>query len=85
MGVGRISPSSMMDDIGCIIDCIIVRPTFGDPRRHVDEPSDVRFVPMRSTTEGVLITIAALFVSPLGYLAIPLLGQATLDAAKSLF
>jgi NADH-quinone oxidoreductase subunit N len=35
--------------------------------------------------EGVLILLAALFVSPLGYLAIPLLDTATLNAAGALF
>ena len=35
--------------------------------------------------EGVLILLAALFVSPLGYLSIPLLDAATLNAAGALF
>jgi NADH-quinone oxidoreductase subunit N len=51
---------------------------------YFDEPGET-FAPSRSTTEGVLIAIAALFVSPLGYLAIPVLGQATMNAANSLF
>ncbi len=38
---------------------------------YFDEPAEVGFAPMRSTTEGVLILIAALFVSPLGYLDDP--------------
>jgi hypothetical protein len=33
----------------------------------------------------VLIALAALFVSPLGYLAIPYLGPVTLNAASALF
>ena len=52
---------------------------------YFDEPSEVRFAPMRSTMEGVLILIAALFVSPLGYLIIPMLGTATMNAANALF
>ncbi len=51
---------------------------------YFDEPA-AAFAPSRSTTEGVLIWLAALFVSPLGYLAIPVLGRATMTAANSLF
>ena len=51
---------------------------------YFDEPSEVRFAPTRSTLEAVLIALAALFVSPLGYLAIPLLGEATMNAANAL-
>jgi NADH-quinone oxidoreductase subunit N len=35
--------------------------------------------------EGGLIAVAALFISPLGYLAIPLIGGWTMVAAKALF
>jgi NADH-quinone oxidoreductase subunit N len=51
---------------------------------YFDEPAPA-FAPSRSATEGVLIAIMALFVSPLGYLAIPLLTTTTMAAAKSLF
>jgi NADH-quinone oxidoreductase subunit N len=51
---------------------------------YFDEPV-ATFAPTRSTIEAVLIAIMALFVSPLGYLAIPLLGSSTMAAAKSLF
>ena len=52
---------------------------------YFDEPAPATLAPMRSTVEGVLITLAALFVSPLGYLAIPVLGKATMTAANALF
>jgi len=43
------------------------------------------FAPSEDRIEGGLIAVAALFVSPLGYLAIPLLGAWSLTAAKALF
>ncbi len=51
---------------------------------YFDEPA-VELAPSRSTTEAVLITLAALFVSPLGYLLIPFIETGTSAAAKSLF
>ena len=51
---------------------------------YFDEPA-VEMAPTRSTTEAVLIAIAAIFVSPLGYLLIPLIDGSTMAAAKSLF
>ncbi len=51
---------------------------------YFDEPAE-KLAPSHSTIEVVLIALAALFVSPLGYLAIPVLGRATLNAANSLF
>jgi NADH-quinone oxidoreductase subunit N len=51
---------------------------------YFDEPT-TELAPSRSTTEAVLIVIAALFVSPLGYLLIPLIDGSTMAAAKSLF
>jgi len=51
---------------------------------YFDEPA-VELAPSRSLTEGVLIAIAALFVSPLGYLLIGLISPMTDAAAKSLF
>jgi NADH-quinone oxidoreductase subunit N len=51
---------------------------------YFDEPA-VDLAPSRSLIEGVLITIAALFVSPLGYLLIPVIESGTMAAAKSLF
>ncbi|WBO23653.1 NADH-quinone oxidoreductase subunit NuoN [Sphingomonas abietis] len=52
---------------------------------YFDAPGDVEMAPSRSTTEAVLITMAALFASPLGYLLIPVMDSATLSAASSLF
>ncbi len=43
------------------------------------------FAPSGDRVEGGLIAAAALFVSPLGYLAIPLLGAWSMAAAKALF
>ncbi|ARS26482.1 NADH-quinone oxidoreductase subunit NuoN [Sphingomonas sp. KC8] len=43
------------------------------------------FAPSESKIEGGLIAISALFVSPLGYLAIPALGAAAMAAARALF
>jgi NADH-quinone oxidoreductase subunit N len=51
---------------------------------YFDDPAPA-FAPSRSMMEGVLIGIAALFISPLSYLAIPLLTTTTMAAAKSLF
>ncbi|HET8613325.1 MAG TPA: NADH-quinone oxidoreductase subunit NuoN [Sphingomonas sp.] len=51
---------------------------------YLDEPTTT-LAPMRSVTEGVLIALTALFVSPLGYLTIPVLGGATAAAAAALF
>lgn len=51
---------------------------------YFDEPTGV-FQPTRSYLEGGLIALSALFVSPLGYLAIPALGAASLAAAAPLF
>ena len=51
---------------------------------YFDEPA-AEYAPADSVIEGGLITIAALAVSPLGYLAIPLLDAASMNAAHSLF
>ncbi len=51
---------------------------------YFDDPAPA-FQPSRDHLEGVLIALAALFVSPLGYLTIPLLDAASLNAAGSLF
>ena len=51
---------------------------------YFDEPGEA-FRPTESYVEGGVIAVAALFVSPLGYLAIPVLGAATMAAAKALF
>jgi NADH-quinone oxidoreductase subunit N len=51
---------------------------------YFDDPAPA-FAPAESKVENGLITVAALFVSPLGYLAIPPLSAATLLAAKALF
>ncbi|TVV75177.1 NADH-quinone oxidoreductase subunit NuoN [Sphingomonas solaris] len=51
---------------------------------YFDEPAPA-YAPVTSYTEGTLIAVSALFVSPLGYLAIPALGAASLAAARSLF
>ncbi|MBV9842452.1 MAG: NADH-quinone oxidoreductase subunit NuoN [Sphingomonadaceae bacterium] len=51
---------------------------------YFDEPQG-RFEPSSSALEGGLIALSALFVSPLGYFAIPALGVASLAAAKALF
>jgi NADH-quinone oxidoreductase subunit N len=51
---------------------------------YFDEPT-VEMAASRSLTEGILIAIAALFVSPLGYLLIGPIGAGTMAAAKSLF
>ncbi|RDE05333.1 NADH-quinone oxidoreductase subunit NuoN [Sphingomonas aracearum] len=49
-----------------------------------DEPGEV-FRPVENPVEGGLIAVAAVLVSPLGYLAIPLLTVWTTTAAKALF
>ena len=51
---------------------------------YFDEPA-AAFAPSDSRVEAGLILIAALFVSPLGYLAIPALDLASMAAAKALF
>jgi NADH-quinone oxidoreductase subunit N len=51
---------------------------------YFDEPA-AAYAPSNSTSEAALIALCALAVSPLGYLAIPLLGGATQAAAKALF
>ena len=51
---------------------------------YFDDPA-AAYAPMNSRLEGGLITLAALFVSPLGYLAIPLLAATSGAAARSLF
>lgn len=51
---------------------------------YFDDPAPA-FAPMENPVEGGLIALAAVFVSPLGYLAIPALGAWTLVAARALF
>ena len=51
---------------------------------YFDEPAEP-FRPTESYVEGGIIAVAALIVSPLGWLAIPVLGAATMAAAKALF
>ena len=51
---------------------------------YFDDPADA-LAPADSRLEGGLIAVAAAAVSPLGYLAIPLLGAATTAAAGALF
>ncbi|WP_375395935.1 NADH-quinone oxidoreductase subunit NuoN [uncultured Sphingomonas sp.] len=51
---------------------------------YFDDPAPA-FAAVENKVEGGLIAIAALFVSPFGYLAIPLLGGWTMVAARSLF
>jgi NADH-quinone oxidoreductase subunit N len=51
---------------------------------YFDDPAPA-FAPMDSRVEGGLIAVAAVFVSPLGYFAIPLLGSWTMVAARALF
>jgi NADH-quinone oxidoreductase subunit N len=52
---------------------------------YFDDPAPAEFAPAASKLEGGLITLAALAVSPLGYLAIPLLDATSMAAARSLF
>ncbi len=51
---------------------------------YFDEPA-APYAPAASKLEGGLITLSALAVSPLGYLAIPLLDATSMAAAHSLF
>jgi NADH-quinone oxidoreductase subunit N len=51
---------------------------------YFDEPAP-EYAPSDSVLEGGLIAVAALAVSPLGYLAIPLLDATSMAAAHSLF
>ncbi len=51
---------------------------------YFDEPA-ASYAPVTSYTEGTLIAVSAIIVSPAGYLAIPALGAASLAAAKALF
>jgi NADH-quinone oxidoreductase subunit N len=51
---------------------------------YFDEPA-AAYAPSDSKLEGGLIALSALFVSPLGYLAIPFLGLASMTAARALF
>jgi len=51
---------------------------------YFDEPAEA-YASGDSVVEGGLITLSALFVSPLGYLAIPFLGAASMAAARALF
>ena len=43
------------------------------------------FAPSGSKLESGLIAVSAVFISPLGYLLIPVLGAASLSAARALF
>ena len=54
------------------------------PEIDFDEPA-AAFAPRESTVEGGLIALGALLISPLGYLAIPVLGTASGAAAHALF
>jgi len=51
---------------------------------YFDEPAEA-FAPAQDKFEGGLIALAAVAVSPLGYLAIPLLGAWSMTAARALF
>jgi NADH-quinone oxidoreductase subunit N len=51
---------------------------------YFDDPAPA-FAPADSKVEGGLIALSALFVSPLGYFAIPALGAASMAAARALF
>jgi len=51
---------------------------------YFDEPA-AEFAQSDSPVEGGLIALSALFVSPLGYLLIPVLGTVTVNAARALF
>jgi len=52
---------------------------------YFDEPAPEAYGPSESKVEGGLIVLTAAAISPLGYLAIPFLGAATMCAAKALF
>jgi NADH-quinone oxidoreductase subunit N len=51
---------------------------------YFDDPAPA-FAPMDSKVEGGLIAVAAVFVSPVGYFLIPVLGAWTMTAARALF
>jgi NADH-quinone oxidoreductase subunit N len=51
---------------------------------YFDEPA-LAYGPTKDAPQTVLIAACALFVSPLGYLAIPLIGPLTVNAASALF
>ncbi len=51
---------------------------------YFDDPAPA-FAPMDNKVEGGLIALAAVFVSPAGYLLIPVLGAWTMAAARALF
>src|SRR3546814_20887879 len=51
---------------------------------YMDEPAPA-YEKSPDRAKGILIALAALFVSPLGYFSIPLLDAATLNAAGALF
>ncbi|RXD06970.1 NADH-quinone oxidoreductase subunit NuoN [Sphingomonas sp. UV9] len=51
---------------------------------YFDDPAPA-FAPMESKVEGGLIAVAAIFVSPAGYLLIPVIGAWTMTAARALF
>jgi NADH-quinone oxidoreductase subunit N len=51
---------------------------------YFDEPAEP-YGPSESRVEGGLMVLSAAAISPLGYLAIPFLGAATMCAAKALF
>ena len=51
---------------------------------YFDDPAPA-FSRFREPVGAALILVSALFVSPLGYLAIPVLDRATLAAAAVLF
>ncbi|WP_422785834.1 NADH-quinone oxidoreductase subunit NuoN [Rhizorhabdus argentea] len=52
---------------------------------YFDDPAADDYAPSASKIEGGLIVLSALAVSPLGYLAIPLLDATSMAAARSLF
>ena len=55
----------------------------GPPRCWGSVPAFPRFE--GAVLQGGLIAVAAVFISPLGYFAIPLLGGWTMAAAQALF
>jgi NADH-quinone oxidoreductase subunit N len=52
---------------------------------YIDEPEGPGFAPMASPIEGGLIMASAVFLSPIGYLAIPAMGLWSMTAAAVLF
>jgi NADH-quinone oxidoreductase subunit N len=64
--------------IGAYYYLRVVKTMFFDDQAAAYAPSDDR-------VEGGMIAVAALFVSPLGYFAIPLLSAWSMTAAKALF